>query len=48
MNVIFLEPAQVELDQAISYYNYQSTGLGDEFIKQVIKTIDLIQNYPNA
>lgn len=48
MKIIFLELAQGELDQAISYYNYQHQGLGDEFLGEVLKTIDLIQKYPNA
>lgn len=48
MRIICLEPAQGELDEAISYYNYQHQGLGDEFLKEVLKTIDLIQKYPNA
>ena len=48
MNIIFLEPAQEELDEAISYYNYQHQGLGDEFLAEILKAIDLIQKYPQA
>jgi hypothetical protein len=31
MKIKFLEIAQVELDDAIEYYNYESPGLGDAF-----------------
>jgi len=29
MRIRFLEIAEIELDQAIEYYNYESPGLGD-------------------
>ncbi len=32
MKVEFLEPALIELDDAIDYYNMQSKGLGDDFL----------------
>jgi hypothetical protein len=48
MNIQFLKPAQEELDEAISYYNYQRQGLGNEFLVEVLKTIDLIQQHPLA
>lgn len=48
MKRIFLEPAQQELDDSITFYNQQLEGLGDKFLTEVLKTIDLIQKYPNA
>jgi len=29
-------------------YNYQRQGLGDDFLEEVLKAIDLIQKYPQA
>jgi len=36
MNINFLEIADLELDEAIAFYNYQSAGLGDEFLTEVL------------
>jgi hypothetical protein len=35
MKVNFLEIAQIELDDAIEYYNYEVAGLGDAFLTAV-------------
>ena len=48
MNVEFIEPASIELDDAIQYYNLQSEGLGDKFLDEVLETIDLISIYPES
>ena len=48
MRIRFLEIAQVELDQAIEYYNYESPGLGDEFLAEVLKALDRIGEFPEA
>lgn len=48
MDVEFIEPAAIELDDAIAYYNLQSHGLGDEFFDEVLKTLDLISLFPEA
>ena len=40
MRIRFLEIAQIELDEAIEYYNYESPGLGDVFLTEVLKAID--------
>ena len=48
MKIRFLEIAQIELDQAIDYYNYESPGLGDDFLAEVLKTLDRIGEYPEA
>ena len=46
MIVEFLEPASIELDDAIEFYNLQSAGLGDKFFDEVIETIGLIEKFP--
>lgn len=48
MNVRLLEPAQLELDEAISYYNEQVPGLGDAFLLEAVVAIDRIQRFPDA
>ena len=35
MFVEFLEPASIELDDAVEYYNMQSVGLGENFLTEV-------------
>jgi len=46
MHVEFLEHASIELDDAIEYYNIQSTGLGEKFLDEVLETIELILHFP--
>ena len=46
MHVEFIEPASIELDDAIEYYNLQSTGLGEKFLVEVLETIELISDFP--
>ena len=48
MDVEFIEPASIELDDAIEYYNLQSHGLGDKFFDELLNTIDLISLFPEA
>jgi hypothetical protein len=36
MKINFLEIAQIELDEAIEYYNYEVPGLGDAFLTEVL------------
>lgn len=48
MNVRLLEVAQEELDEAISYYNDQVTGLGDAFLIETLAALDRIRRYPQA
>lgn len=42
MRINFLEIAQVELDDAISYYNYEVPGLGDAFLTEVLNAVGRI------
>ena len=48
MSIRLLEPAQAELDEAISWYAEQAPGLGDAFLIEALKTIQLIENFPQA
>jgi plasmid stabilization system protein ParE len=48
MKVLFLEPAQAELTEAVSYYNAQTEGLGFEFSDEVQAAIDRIIEFPEA
>ena len=44
----FLEPAQIELEEDVQYFNEQRAGLGFEFAKEVADTITRILRYPEA
>lgn len=46
MQVEFIEPASLELDDAIEYYDLQTSGLGKKFLDEVLKTIQLINQFP--
>ena len=46
MQVEFIEPATIELEDAIEYYNLQSTSLGYKFFDEVLETIELITKFP--
>jgi len=48
MRIRFLEIAEIELDQAIEYYNYESPGLGDAFLTETLKALDRIGEFPEA
>lgn len=48
MRIHFFDIAQIELDQAIEYYNYESPELGDEFPTEVLKALDRIGKFPEA
>lgn len=48
MNLSFLPPAQLELDQAVEWYDAQSPGLGARFLSEVTHAMGLIQRFPTA
>jgi mRNA-degrading endonuclease RelE of RelBE toxin-antitoxin system len=48
MDIKFLEIAEIELDEAIEFYNHQLTGLGNQFLTEVLDTIERISVFPNA
>jgi toxin ParE1/3/4 len=45
--IIIHSEAKAELDGAISYYEEQKTGLGLDFLSEVEKSIDKVQQNPN-
>ena len=48
MRISFLEPARVELDDAVNYYNYEEVGLGEAFLSEILNTLDRIVRFPDA
>jgi hypothetical protein len=48
MTVEFLEPAHIEYQDAIDFYNLQSDGLGSKFASEIDNTISIIKNYPEG
>jgi toxin ParE2 len=48
MRIRFLEIAEIELDEAIQYYNYEFPGLGEDFLAEVLKGLDRIVKFPEA
>lgn len=48
LRIRFLDVAQLELDQAIEYYNRERAGLGDEFLTEVLSSLDRIGQFPEA
>lgn len=46
MNVRFLVPAQLELDEAVSWYEAQSEGLGQEFLDELDRAVRRVVAYP--
>jgi toxin ParE2 len=48
MQIRFLEIAEIELDEAIQYYNREAAGLGDDFLSEVLLALDRIGQFPEA
>jgi len=48
MKVTFLEEAKYELDDAIDYYNFESPGLGEQFLHEILSSLERITNYQKA
>lgn len=48
MRIRFLQVAQLELDEAVDYYNYELLGLGDAFLVEILKALDRIAKYPES
>lgn len=48
MRVRFISPANIELDEAIRYYDYQLPGLGYRFFQEVDAAIERIRLTPEA
>ena len=48
MKITFLEEAKYELDEAIDYYDLQSPGLGQQFLQEILNTLDRVASFPQA
>jgi len=48
MSIRLLAPAQAELDEAITWYAEQAPGLGEAFLIETLKTLQLIEQFPQA
>ena len=46
MQIEFTEPAFIELDDAIEYYEFEFSGLGKKFLEEVLETLSLINKFP--
>jgi toxin ParE1/3/4 len=46
--VVFLQEAEQELNEAIAFYEQKSSGLGLDFLGEVQETIRYIQNFPEG
>lgn len=44
----FLEPAQIEFEEAVKFYNQQKEDLGDDFAAEVLNAINRILTHPEA
>ncbi|MFT2097763.1 type II toxin-antitoxin system RelE/ParE family toxin [Marinomonas sp. 2405UD66-6] len=48
MNVRFLKPAELELDDAFEYYQSLLGGLGYEFVDEIERSIERIKKFPTS
>lgn len=48
MEMKFLEIAQIELDDAIEFYNSESPGLGDLFLAEMLRSMERVRQLPLA
>ena len=48
MEIRFLEIAERELDEAVTYYNVESPGLGDDFLLRFLNALERIRQYSEA
>jgi len=44
----FLDVAQQELDETVAYYNSEAQGLGDQFLVEVLSSLERIRQFPEA
>jgi toxin ParE1/3/4 len=47
-HIIIHEAAENELNDAADFYDLESPGLGETFINEIHKAIDLISRFPEA
>jgi hypothetical protein len=48
MEIRFLDVAQQELDETVAYYNSESRGLGDQFLLEVLSSLERIKQFPEV
>jgi len=48
VRVRLITPANIELDEAVRFYDHQSPGLGFRFFKEVDQAIDRVKFMPDA
>jgi len=48
LRIRLVHPAEIELKEAIEYYNSQVPDLGNEFYKEFDKALKRIQQFPDA
>lgn len=48
MRVRFLKVSQIELEEAIQFYEHEIPGLGATFLTEVVHTLNRIAKYPEA
>jgi len=48
MKIRFLEIAEVELGEAVKFYNREVPCLGDQFLTEVLNALDRIARFPSA
>jgi plasmid stabilization system protein ParE len=48
VHIEFLEPAEAEFDQAVSYYNNEQPELGERFSLEIQKSLLRIASYPES
>ena len=48
MNVLLLDPAPHELQEAIDFYNDQMQGLGNQFYYSFLDSVSLIERNPSV
>jgi len=48
LKIRFLSPANIEMDEAVRYYDYQMPGLGLRFFQQVDAAVERIKLMPEA
>ncbi len=46
--VKFLDLAQNELDDTFEYYEFQQENLGYRFVEEIVNSLALIKDYPDA
>jgi toxin ParE1/3/4 len=48
LKVRFISPANIELDETITYYDHQLPGLGFRFFQEVVSAIERIRLMPEG